>query len=102
MLVPDPTYTFAHVAPPASYELGSSAHALLLVTGEHDTREELVWVQVVECLQDSTHRAQVLWATSSFPELPAGQIVHFRPEHVLQVRLPNGHCLTGVSGAMLA
>lgn len=87
MLVPPVPYSFAHVAPPASRRFCGGEFVLLLVTADHDAREELLWARVVVGLQDDLYRACTLEPSLYFGELPAGQIVHFRPHHVVQVRL---------------
>ncbi|GGS15550.1 hypothetical protein [Deinococcus knuensis] len=87
MLVPPVPYSFAHVAPPASRRFCGGEFVLLLVTADHDTRKELLWARVVVGLQDDLYRACTLEPSRCFEELPAGQIVHFRPHHVVQVRL---------------
>lgn len=102
MLIPEITYTFAEVALPFVSELTLGEHALLLVLDEHDAREELVWVQVTECLQASTYRARTVRAAECFPDLPPGEVVYFRPEHVVQVRPGGAHGLSSLSGAVLA
>ncbi len=47
-------------------------------------------MQVVECLQQSTHRARSLADPVHFHDLPAGGTISFRPEHTLQVVMGGG------------
>ncbi|KEF34850.1 hypothetical protein RDMS_04860 [Deinococcus sp. RL] len=101
MRIPEPTYTLATVAPSSAAEFTPGDHALLLAVGEHDWREELIWVQVTHCLQASTHRARTLQTAESFPDLPAGEFIYFRPEHVLQLQPCGARCI-GPDGAVLA
>lgn len=99
--VPEISYNLATVAAPAPLELEEGDLALLVFIGQHDRREELLWVRVVECLQECVHRAEVLTAevltpSALFHDLPQGEVIYFRPEHVLRARLRSGEFLTRV------
>lgn len=102
MLVPEPTYTLAAVAPSPTCELSPGSHALLLLTSEYDNWEELLWVQVTERLQASTCRARAVRAAEGFSDLPAGSVIYFRPEHVVQVRPGSASGLFSPSGGVVA
>ncbi|ULH16660.1 hypothetical protein MF271_08835 [Deinococcus sp. KNUC1210] len=88
MLVPDQDHTLLTVAPA---EPGDHVH--LIVVGLHDTREEPIWVEVIEWLQESVHRARVVTAARLFPNLSAGAFVFFRPEHIVRVVMGGGGVL---------
>ena len=85
MLVPEISYTLRAVAPDTDLTLHARDRVQLIFIGEYDAREEFHWVEVIECLQDAVHRARVLEDSAVFHDLPAGEIIYFRPDHIVQV-----------------
>ncbi|MGY2892839.1 hypothetical protein [Deinococcus sp. UYEF24] len=85
MLVPEISYTLLTLNPSTPRTLEPGDRVQLVFVGEHDAREEVHWVQVVECLQESVHRAQVLRDSEVFHDLPGGSVIYFRPEHIVRV-----------------
>ena len=85
MLVPEISYTLRTVAPDTDLALQAKDRVQLVFIGEYDAREEVHWVEVVECLQNSIHRARVLQDSAVFHDLPAGEVIYFRPDHIVQV-----------------
>ena len=85
MLVPEISYTLRTVAPDTDLTLQAKDCAQLVFIGEYDAREEVHWVEVIECLQNFIHRARVLQDSAVFHDLPAGEIIYFRPDHIVQL-----------------
>ena len=90
MGVPEISSTQLTVSPDTALALEAGDRVQLVFVGEHDPREEVLWVQLVECLQQSTHRARGLTNPVLFHDLPAGETISFRPEHTSQVVMGGG------------
>lgn len=84
--VTNPDYTFLPLYRQQRH-LAPGSHASVLVADLFTrTIQEDVWLEVLSCSAEDVYLGRVCAPVRYFAQLPLGEEVYFRPEHVLAVR----------------
>lgn len=61
-------------------------HARVVAEDVITTERESLWLEVLSCSDDGLYLGQVCAPVRRFAQLPMGEAIHFRLDHVLEAR----------------